>query len=140
MKTLSFILILISFSSFAQLDQKQVDSLLTRLSQLSQDTNRVKILIILGNSYNQFDTEKAIKFHKEAVELSEKLNYKWGLSRSTTALGWTYMWGRNYVKAVEYSQKALTMIDSSDVNVVRYWTTLGALALVYKNIGDNERA
>ncbi len=132
------LMFLLSFSAFCQLDPKQVDSLSQRLLQLGQDTNRVKTLIEIGNSYNKFDAEKAVKFHTEAIELSKKLNYKLGLTRSMTSLSWSYMWGRNYVKSVEIAQEALKMIDSTDI--LQYWTTKGALALVYKGIGDNDRA
>ena len=136
------ILILGCFHIFCQRaylsDPRQVDSLLFRLSQLGEDTNKVQTLIGLGNGYNKFDSEKAIKYHTEAMELSKKLNHKELLILSTISLGWSYMWSHNYVKAVEKEQEALKLIENKSIGSV--CSANGALLMVYKNIDNYEKA
>jgi two-component system, sensor histidine kinase PdtaS len=87
MKKHCFLLLLLSFSTFAQ--KARIDSLLTVInSNKVQDSVKVNQLILLGNTYrNEKNYEKALKYDKEALALAKKNNFSHGILRGLRGVG-----------------------------------------------------
>jgi tetratricopeptide (TPR) repeat protein/serine phosphatase RsbU (regulator of sigma subunit) len=87
--------------------KSKTDSLLNLLSKSEQDTNRILLLNELRRAYSSFLPSKSFEYGKEALELSQKLNYTKGLANSYGGLGSFYRQQGDYGKATEYQLNAL---------------------------------
>src|ERR1700746_2347279 len=88
---------------------KRIDSLLLIVKKHEkEDSIKVKYYNNIGASYlelNQFD--KAIEIIEKGIAISQKLNYKRGLSVAYHNLGLVYDYLSDYVKSVSYYKLAL---------------------------------
>lgn len=96
-------LLLISKGLIAQ--DRETDSLKHLLMQSGEDTGKIILLNQLAAATNK--TEESIGFGKDAVALSEKLNYPQGKALGLKNLGLFYFLKSDYNKALEYWQPAL---------------------------------
>ncbi len=87
--------------------QKKLDSLLSLLSKTGQDSNRVLILLEIRKIHGKSAPLQAFEVGKEALELSQKLNYTNGLAGAYAAIGSFYRQQGDYAKATEYQIYAL---------------------------------
>ena len=108
-KTILFFLVLLSINT---LGQKQgielIDSLKTRLKISDEDTSKVRLLGKLSFQYYHFDTDSGIYYAKQAIALSENLNWKMGLAFSYNYLGTNYAVKGDFPQALEYFGKSLS--------------------------------
>ncbi len=95
-------LIFILISSFisphasSQLSQLQIDSLVKELGKSKEDTNKVTLLMNLGNEVGYTDLNKALEYAQEGYALSNKINYEKGMGNMAYLTGITYMELGNY--------------------------------------------
>jgi two-component system NarL family sensor kinase len=75
----------------AQLTRTQMDSLQGVLGKAKEDSNKVKLLMTLGNNVGYSDDKKALAYGKEGYDLSRKINYPLGIGRTAYLLANTYM-------------------------------------------------
>jgi two-component system, NarL family, sensor histidine kinase UhpB len=99
-------------SSFVVNGQRlgNIDSLKKTLQEQNNDTNKVKLLYTLSQSYvagSYADT--ALFYSQQAIDLAEKLNYEPGIFWSEIMLGEALAILGNYPLALEYNFKALTL-------------------------------
>ncbi len=80
-------------------------------------------------SMGQYD--QALQKHKEALQLSETLNYVNGRAQAYLGLGSTYFYLGNYDEALAQLNKALSLFRQIDdhENISRTWNWLGILHL-----------
>ena len=113
-KAVSIFLLIISWSSsFAQTQgQERIDSLLTELPTSNDDSNKVNILIDLSFNYNSIDPDEGIKYGRQALGLSEKLNWKKGIADANRTIGVNYCYGKSeYATSIEYFLKSLSLYE-----------------------------
>jgi len=97
---LSCILIFVSFFSMAQ--QDKIDSLNNVLKTVKGDTSEIKALNELSRMYANIGTyEKAIQLAQQALNQSEKLNFKKGAAAAYNNIGIVYWNKGNFDKAME---------------------------------------
>ena len=89
--SLVFISFLLSFtkSSFAQ--QQKIDSLLSVLQETKADTSRVMLFNEISIEYLFIKQDKAIEYANLGLALSQKNEYKKGLSICLNSLGRVYL-------------------------------------------------
>lgn len=85
------IIFFLTLEASSQLSQSQIDSLITELTKAKDDTNKVKLLLNLGNEVGYTDLNKALKYALEGLELSRKINYEYGKGVMSYLTGITYM-------------------------------------------------
>ena len=108
---------------------KAIDSMLVILKSAKEDTNKVKTLIDLSESLWRTDgSEQGIKFAREALELSEKINYKRGILEAYNFIGLHYSYMGNRPEALKNYFIALKKAeDLGDKNEIAYcYLLLGA--------------
>lgn len=88
---------IISQAALAQMTKIEIDSVKRQLSKTGEDTNRVKLLITLGNEVGYTDLKGALKYAQDGLTLSKKLNYQWGEANTSYQMGYTYADLGNYV-------------------------------------------
>jgi signal transduction histidine kinase len=88
------LLILIFSDAAGQLQQQQIDSLVTELAKAKDDTNKVNMLKTLGNEI--MDPGKALPYALQGYELSRKLEFKKGIGTMAYIAGFLYQNLGNY--------------------------------------------
>ena len=88
---LIIILIITPFYTSAQTEKlEHTDSLILNIGELPEDTNKVIALIEITDNLKETDYDKALYYGNKALDLSEKLNYKRGISQALYYIAWTY--------------------------------------------------
>ena len=119
-KILSLVSILFAFQnySFSQ-DQNLIDSLETQLKNHSIqktelqikspslfDTTEAIILFELSRAYWGHNAEKSIGYANQSLAISEQIDYKKGIGKAYSSIGYNEGRNGNYVSALEFHQKA----------------------------------
>ena len=82
---------LFSFSLSAQnIQQAKIDSLVEKLSQAKEDSNKVKLFEVILFHHQYYKCEEGLKYEKPALELAEKLKWKIGVARIKNMSGRIY--------------------------------------------------
>ncbi len=144
-----FVILFINLFAITLYAQKQgqarIDSLLESLNAgLSKnkdwaDTNKAGLLIELAYEYHKADPNKGLKIAEEALQLSEKLNWKNGIASASNRMGLCYWAKAEYPKALESQFKALPIFEETQ-NKKGIATVLGNIGLVYDGQQDYEKA
>src|ERR1041384_1283896 len=118
MKINSLLIIIINFLinnfSFAQ-NQAKIDSLKRILKDARKDTNEVKVLNEITKEYlNTASYQLALPYAQEALQKSEKLNFKKGIAVSSERMGVIFQYVGNYEKAL-----------NNFLNALKQWEEIG---------------
>lgn len=70
--------------------QAELDSLARKLTTAKEDTNKVNLLMTLGNEVGYSNLNKALEYARQGYSLSNKLNFERGIGRTAYLLGITY--------------------------------------------------
>jgi len=98
--------LLCSLVSFAQ--DKTIDSLNRILLTQKKDTSKVNTLLIISALlYNDNKKKQTLDYLKEALNISEKLNFKKGLRSAYWIIINAYAAQNDYIQELNYSYKAL---------------------------------
>ncbi len=112
------------------------DSLLRVLKTAKEDTNKVNTLNKLAREIELSGNDnEGISYANEAKRLSEKIDYRKGLSSACLNLGNLYSGKGEFPLSLEYYFAALK-IDEEINNQVGIATILGNIGIVYTNQGD----
>src|SRR3990170_4605654 len=82
-----FSLLFFIFHLFSFSQNTQLDSLLTALKTVKEDTSKVNILNDIFLEYEYTDYKKAKEYLNKALELSQRIDYKKGLGTTYMYLG-----------------------------------------------------
>jgi signal transduction histidine kinase len=102
-KTILIVFLLTSLFSFCKTDLSK-DSLISCLSKANNDSNKVKLLNQLVKLTKKNNPAEALLFAQQAVDLSEKINFK--LVECYDDLAWQYKNLTDYKKSLEIYYKA----------------------------------
>jgi len=136
---LIFAFVSMCFSSNAQTEK---DSLLRLIGAARQDTNKVLLLISLGQLIESGDPEQAKTFYYESKKLSEKLGYTMGVLKYYANYGAALNSQSKYDSGLILSKEALLLalkFGNKD-RLARCFNNLGASYLYledYENAIDN---
>src|SRR5437879_808209 len=100
---LSAMLLMSSFGTHAQ--NKYINSLKKGLPTQKADSNKVKTLINLSESYKFFAPDSALVYGQRALSLSEKLNFDPGIFWSIVAINKALYLLGNYALELDYAFK-----------------------------------
>ena len=123
----------------AQEVQPDIDSLLTQLEQIKQDTSRVRILEKVASHYNVIALDSAKAFAVEGVGLADQLNDASGRWRMRNVLGTYFERSAKYDSALTQYDDALKIIDSLK-STRGYAVVLNNKATVFIQLSQYEEA
>ncbi len=136
LKIIIFVLALTSTFAALTAQNAQLDSLINQLEQHSnEDIVRVNLLNDIAELKRSNEPEKSLSYAKEALELSNKLNFKKGKARSLQIIG-TYNYNKyDYPIALDYYQKSLNISEEIEDKwgIARSYNRIG---IIYKNQGN----
>jgi signal transduction histidine kinase len=122
-----------SFAAHAQ--NKYIDSLKKVLPTQKTDSNKVKMLVHISESYIFFAPDSALAYGKRALSLSEKLNFDWGIFWSIVAINKALYLLGNYALELDYAFKAYPIgIKLKDPQAFG-WSN-GTMGDCYFNLGE----
>lgn len=141
-KTISLLLLLsaclFSLQGFSQ--QSKIDSLLQVLKTSKEDTNKVNTLNALGReTRNTGDYEVSREYSREALLLSEKINFEKGKIAIYINRGMTYFYQNNFPVALENLSIALS-ISTKLKDKLGIANCNNNMALVYTYQGNYSKA
>ncbi len=90
-------------------NKRKVDSLRQELSIAKPDTNKIDVLLNLTFRCYLQETDSALKYAHEALELCKTLNREKELAETYGWLGYLYNYKNNNVKAIEYLHEGLKL-------------------------------
>ncbi|MCK4662648.1 MAG: tetratricopeptide repeat protein, partial [Bacteroidales bacterium] len=132
-----FVLILISYASFSD-NQSNIDSL-EKVLKTATKIDKVKVLNVLAEAYKDISPEKIIEYGKQALILSQKLDYKNGEVHALDNIGNGYSLINNYEKALENYLKSLK-IKEKIFDEIEIIVTLDNIGAAYKNLSKYDKA
>lgn len=101
--------------------------------------NRVDVLNELAKYPTVISPSETIKLATEALELSKSLAYPIGEALALRNIGFAYIYLGNCEKSIEYSSKALKMLENyADQEMI--CRTLSTLGAAYGNLSDYDTA
>ena len=109
-KIFTLIFFLLSASSGFSQDYPEIDSLKALLKNVSSE-EKVEVLNELSKAYFGISPEKILEFGNQALELSEKLDYKKGIAQAFNRIGSGYFYLSNYNKSLEHYMKSLEIYE-----------------------------
>jgi signal transduction histidine kinase len=115
------------------------DSLFYSVTAMPNDTLKVLELNRLSLKYLKEQLDTAYILGKKALDLSEKLNYEYGLAKSLNQLGKVFRYQANYEMAIEYSELSFKLYDKMDKHSDKA-SVLNSLGNSYRRIGNYEKA
>ena len=88
-----------------------IDSAKQVLKSSPDDTAKVRLLQRIFNYYNETKLDSALYFTQEALIISQKLNYQWGIGRCYGNISHINIGLGNYTTALEYGLKCLRVFE-----------------------------
>ena len=90
---------------------KKIDSLSVLLSKDKEDTNKINHLNHLSWEFSSQDPDTALVLCKEALRISEKINWQMGIGDSYFHIAWVYNSMGDHSLSLEFNAKALDILD-----------------------------
>ena len=146
--TLSFFLCLKSFAqNHTERSRNVIDSLKQVIATAKQacpepcqgDTNQVNTLNKLAKEYQKINTDTLLIYAKQALNLSEKLSYKKGMSKSYNNIGIFHYYKSSYDTALVYYHKALE-IDKENDDKYGMAKRYNNISMILQNQGSYNKA
>jgi len=121
------------------LGQSNIDSLLARLTETREDTNKVNLLNDLSSAYQCINPDEGIKMGTKAMELARKLKWDKGIAKANNNIGMNYYGKSDYTKSLEYYSKALEVFETTK-NLRGTLSALGNIITLYISRSDYQKA
>jgi len=139
---ISIILFVLSVNTAKSQLQGQaiVDSMLTELDKMQEDTNKVNLLLKLNSLFRtNGEMEKSIEYNLRGLYLSRKIRWSNGEINAHRALGNNYSVQSNYSLAIEHFQNSLRIAEESG-NKRAIATSYGDIGFTYLLSTNYEKA
>jgi len=126
-----YLIILIIFNLFVlnsiTQDTIVIDSLTNELSITPEDSSKVEILLNLFWEYRRSNPEKALEFAKQALKISQSINYSTGIANSLQNIGIIRKVQGNYEVASNLLQEAKNNYEKihDTIGIVSCLTDIG---------------
>jgi adenylate cyclase len=140
------LLLLVSFFSsiaFSALSQKQgqalIDSLLTALPHMADDSNKVNVLGDISFNYRLTDFRKGIRYGEQCLALARKIDWKKGIGKGHNSIGNACKSNSDYPRALKHFHAAMSAFESEGL----YRETaivLMNIGTVYRPLGKYKKA
>ena len=136
---LLIVIITSNYTLVAQIDKTIFDSLLQVSSTMPADTVKVNLLTRLGLSARKFDATKAEVLAREALEISEAIDYLLGKGDAYNILGLLQYYQGNYDEALRLQFLSLEA-KQAVADWMKVCRTYNDIANIYAEKGDLKSA
>ena len=120
-------LLLVSNGFAKKQGQDLIDSILTELPIITEDTSKVEAYRKLSYALYPIDPIKGLKYGKQGYKLAKKINWEPGEAACLVQIGTNYGQLSNYDKSVKSYKEAIEIFDKMDQQA--------SIAKTYSNMG-----
>lgn len=139
-KIISLSFFLVVFLHVGKAQKPAIDSLNSLIAKEINDTSKSKLLTDLSWEYIAIgDYTHAAEKINEAIEFSEKINYKKGLAQSFNMKGILFWFQGNYPNALDFQYKALKISEEIG-DKARIAGSLNNIGSIFHEQGDLNKA
>jgi tetratricopeptide (TPR) repeat protein len=136
----TLLLLLFTCSLLTSRAQKQRrDSLRQVLQTQKADTNRVRSLLAIGNTYDVSKPDSSVQFAIEALGLSKKLGFGRGVGRSYMSMAISYRSMGNYAKALGFALEGLKSHEKEN-DTAYIASAYNGIGTIYRDQGNYREA
>ena len=116
-------------------DQKYIDSLIQQLDYQLSDTAKIDMLNKIADDYLYINSDKMNDYTRQALELSEEIDYKKGIAESYNNLSIFFGTKGIYNKAIDYVFKSLKIMEEENnrSGVARCYNIIGIINYYLNN-------
>ncbi|HMI07434.1 MAG TPA: tetratricopeptide repeat-containing sensor histidine kinase [Flavobacterium sp.] len=115
-KLLLLLVLLLPLFSFSQKEgQELIDSLMTELPKMREDTTKVNAFNDLCQSYQYIDPIAGIKYGQQGLDLARKIKWNDGIAMAYRNIGINYSIDSDFNKALEFYRKALKSTNNKKI-------------------------
>lgn len=119
--------------------QKLIDSIIQVLPKTAQDTNKVKLLQNIANTYNQSNLpDSAIRYGNLQLQLATQLKWQNGIASGNNILGMAYSTKKETKRSLAYYERALKIYEQTDSREAA--TVTYNIGVLYRNANENAQA
>ncbi len=136
---LLFAVISVHVSSGQKQGQERIDSLVQAVSKMEDDTIKAKLLAAISLNYPPIRPDEGIKYAERALELSNNLGWKKGISSAYSSMAANYNAKSDRVKVLEYLFKALKIQEDTH-DKVGIASSVNNIGIVYEDQNNYEKA
>jgi len=138
MKKIISIISTIFLIYFLFADDSVIDSLKSKI-KTTAGKEKIHLLNELGKTYWGLDSEKTFEYSNQALQLSEKENYKKGKAQSLNNIGVGYYFLGDYDTALDYFLRSLFLREEigDKKDIVSSYNNIG---IIYDDLANNENA
>lgn len=130
----------LAFSLHAQKQgRERIDSIVVQLSGDLHDTTRVRMMNRVSLELGSISLDSSKYYAEKALELSERLNWKPGITGAWNAMGLYHIHAGNYPDAISLLNKALETNEEIG-NSLGSCVNLMNLGIAYSNLQDQDQA
>lgn len=132
---LLIIILCISFLSSRSQNQAYIDSLIQQLDHTLSDTSKINLLNKIATDLLYVNSEKINDFANQALDLSEKINYNYGIAIAYNNLGIYYRTKGIYDMSIDYFFNSLDIMEKlNDINgIARSYNLIGIIYYYLEN-------
>ena len=133
-----FSLLFFIFHLFSFSQNTQLDSLLTALKTVKEDTSKVNILNDIFLEYEYTDYKKAKEYLNKALELSQRIDYKKGLGTTYMYLGFYAEDNGDYPDALKNYVASLKIREEigDKANIPSSYSNIGSIKIAQGNYSE----
>lgn len=135
---LLFFLEFITLKSFTQ-ELIKIDSLENKLSKVTNDFEKIDILIGLTDLLLSSDPDRALDYANQTLELAEKSNNLESKLLAYLQIGEIYWSKTDFRTSLEYGNKAKSLAESIDMEQ-EYAESLILISRIFSDLGDYEKS
>jgi two-component system sensor histidine kinase UhpB len=136
---ITVLFLLLFFSGTAYTQASWIDSLKKAVVTQKEDTNKIWTLNSISYYYSFNAPDSGVMYAKEALALSEKLQFDKGIFWSIQSLDRSLYLTGNYTMELDYALRAFSLAKKLNDNYALGWSN-GMLADSYLNLGDYNAA
>jgi signal transduction histidine kinase len=93
----------------SQLQLGSLDSLETLLKNTRQDSNKVDVLNAIAFIQQASSTQKSLERAQEALQIAHKLDYKFGIHKSSWLISYAYFLKADYEQSLQYGKESIAI-------------------------------
>lgn len=135
----NFLSVLLSLSALVVAQDQQISDLVLKLSEASEDTSKVHLLLDLSDSLYSSNQVDALRYSMEAQSLSTELGYILGEAYALKYIGLVNFIQGEYVQSAKNWEQALVLFEDIE-NIEGTANMLSNLGVIYNNQGNEARA
>ncbi|MBA3970945.1 MAG: tetratricopeptide repeat protein [Bacteroidetes bacterium] len=134
---LLLLLFLACFNLTTSAQKAEADSLYKEYAKATVDTTKINLLLNICYAYSQFNYVKGLGYAREALELSERINYVKGVCKANSFIGDYHYDQLNYSDALKHYLKgaAAGEINKMYMHLSNIYNKMG---IIYSNQGKND--